>query len=167
VFEIRKNVGMVFQNPDNQIVASIVEEDVAFAPRNFGVSEDEIPKRVKNALEIVGLSGFEKRSPHMLSGGQKQRAAIAGVLSCNPDIIIFDEATSALDVQVESEITEMLTHIAKSKTIIAIAHRLSTLKACNKLIYMKDGQIVDVGSFEELSDRYDDFASLVKLSSIK
>lgn len=112
-----------------------------------------------NAKVVVGSNG--------LSQGQKQRLAIARALYRDPEILIFDEATSALDVQVESEITEMLTHIAKSKTIIAIAHRLSTLKACNKLIYMKDGQIVDVGSFEELSDRYDDFASLVKLSSIK
>ena len=84
----------------------------------------------------------------------------------DPEILLFDEATSALDVQVENEITEMLSHIGKSKTIIAIAHRLSTLKACNKLIYMKDGQIVDIGTFEELSAHYEDFAVLVKLSKI-
>ena len=112
-----------------------------------------------NAKVTVGTNG--------LSQGQKQRLAIARALYRDPEILIFDEATSALDVQVESEITEMLSEISKSKTIIAIAHRLSTLKACNKLIYMKDGQIVDVGSFEELSARYEDFASLVKLSSIK
>lgn len=112
-----------------------------------------------NAKVIVGSNG--------LSQGQKQRLAIARALYRDPEILIFDEATSALDVKVESEITEMLSQISKSKTIIAIAHRLSTLKACNKLIYMKDGQIVDVGSFDELSARYYDFASLVKLSSIK
>lgn len=112
-----------------------------------------------NAKIIVGSNG--------LSQGQKQRLAIARALYRDPEILIFDEATSALDVQVENEITEMLTQISKSKTIIAIAHRLSTLKACNKLIYMKDGQIVDVGSFDELSARYEEFASLVKLSSIK
>lgn len=102
-----------------------------------------------------------------LSQGQKQRLAIARALYRNPEIIILDEATSSLDVQVENEITEMLKNISSTKTIIAIAHRLSTLKACNKLIYMVKGQIVDIGSFEELSQRYPDFANLVKLSSIK
>lgn len=112
-----------------------------------------------NAKVIIGSNG--------LSQGQKQRLAIARALYRDPEILIFDEATSALDVKVESEITEMLSKISETKTIIAIAHRLSTLKACNKLIYMKDGQIIDVGSFDELSERYEDFASLVKLSSIK
>ena len=112
-----------------------------------------------NSNIIIGSNG--------LSQGQKQRLAIARALYRDPEIIILDEATSALDVQIENEITEMLTNISKSKTIIAIAHRLSTLKACNKLIYMKDGQIIDIGTFEELSSRYADFANLVKLSSIK
>lgn len=108
---------------------------------------------------IIGSNG--------LSQGQKQRLAIARALYRDPQILIFDEATSALDVQVENEITEMLKTISTSKTIIAIAHRLSTLKACNKLVYMKDGQIIDIGTFEELSGRYPDFDNLVKLSSIK
>lgn len=108
---------------------------------------------------IIGSNG--------LSQGQKQRLAIARALYRDPQILIFDEATSALDVQVENEITEMLKTISTSKTIIAIAHRLSTLKACNKLVYMKDGQIIDIGTFEELSFRYPDFDNLVKLSSIK
>ena len=107
---------------------------------------------------IVGSNG--------LSQGQKQRLAIARALYREPEILILDEATSALDVQVENQITEMLTALADKKTIIAIAHRLSTLKACNKLVYMKDGQIVDVGSFEELSSQYQDFENLVKLSNI-
>ena len=112
-----------------------------------------------NANIIIGSNG--------LSQGQKQRLAIARALYRDPEIIILDEATSSLDVQVENEITEMLKNISKSKTIIAIAHRLSTLKACNKLIYMKDGQVIDIGTFEELSARYADFAHLVELSSIK
>lgn len=112
-----------------------------------------------NSNIIVGSNG--------LSQGQKQRLAIARALYREPQIIILDEATSALDVQVEHEITEMLSEISKSKTIIAIAHRLSTLKACNKLVYMKDGKIIDIGSFEELSARYEEFDNLVKLSSIK
>lgn len=111
-----------------------------------------------NSNVIVGSNG--------LSQGQKQRLAIARALYRDPEILIFDEATSALDVQVENEITETITKISSSKTIIAIAHRLSTLKACNKLIYIADGKLVDVGTFEELSNRYEDFANLVKLSSI-
>ena len=118
----------------------------------------EYPNGINENI-IIGSNG--------LSQGQKQRLAIARALYRDPEIIILDEATSALDVQVENEITEMLTHISKSKTIIAIAHRLSTLKACNKLIYMKDGQLIDIGTFEELSSRYANFAHLVELSSIK
>lgn len=118
----------------------------------------EYPNGINENI-IIGSNG--------LSQGQKQRLAIARALYRDPEIIILDEATSALDVQVENEITEMLTYISKSKTIIAIAHRLSTLKACNKLIYMKDGQLIDIGTFEELSSRYADFAHLVELSSIK
>ena len=118
----------------------------------------EFPEGI-NAPAVSGANG--------LSQGQKQRLAIARALYRDPEIIILDEATSALDVQVEHEITEMLKDISKSKTIIAIAHRLSTLKACNKLIYIKNGQLIDIGSFNELSCKYPDFATLVQLSSIK
>lgn len=118
----------------------------------------EYPQGIDSNI-IIGSNG--------LSQGQKQRLAIARALYRDPEIIILDEATSALDVQVEHEITEMLKEISSSKTIIAIAHRLSTLKACNKLIYMKDGAIVDIGTFEELSEHYEEFEQLVKLSSIK
>ena len=118
----------------------------------------EYPNGINENI-IIGSNG--------LSQGQKQRLAIARALYRDPEMIILDEATSALDVQVENEITEMLTSISKSKTIIAIAHRLSTLKACNRLIYMKDGQVIDIGTFDELSSRYADFAHLVELSSIK
>ncbi len=154
VWEIRKNCSMVFQNPDNQFVSTLVEEDVAFgvenlgipsaafAPRNFGVSEDEIPKRVKNALEIVGLSGFEKRSPHMLSGGQKQRAAIAGVLSCNPDIIIFDEATSMLDPDGRREVLDVIKKLHNmGRTIIMISHYIEEALPADRVILMKNGKI--------------------------
>lgn len=111
-----------------------------------------------NSKVIVGSNG--------ISQGQKQRLAIARALYRNPDILIFDEATSSLDVQVENEITEMLCGLKQTKTIIAIAHRLSTLKACNKIVYMKDGKILDTGTFDELSARYADFENLVKLSSL-
>ncbi len=133
---------------------------------------------VIKALKAAKLYDFINEYPHGidsniiigsngLSQGQKQRLAIARALYRDPEILIFDEATSALDVKVENEITEMLKNISSSKTIIAIAHRLSTLKACNKLIYMKDGRIIDIGTFEQLSSKYPDFDNLVKLSSIK
>lgn len=118
---------------------------------------EEYPQGI-NSNAIIGSNG--------LSQGQKQRLAIARALYRDSEILIFDEATSALDVQVENEITEMLKTLSTSKTIIAIAHRLSTLKACNKLIYLKDGKIVDIGTFSELSARHEDFHNLVKLSSI-
>ena len=141
IWEIRKNCGMVFQNPDNQFVSSLVEEDVAFAPRNFGVSESEIPERIKNALEMVGLSGFEKRSPHMLSGGQKQRVAIAGVLSCNPDIIIFDEATAMLDPEGRWEVLKTIKNLHNmGHTIIMISHYVEEAVSADRVVLMKDGK---------------------------
>ena len=112
-----------------------------------------------NAKAIFGSSG--------LSQGQKQRLAIARALYKNPEVLIFDEATSSLDVETESEITKMLQKLKGEKTIIAIAHRLSTLKGCDRLIYLKDGKIVDTGSFEELAQRHEDFEKLVKLSNLK
>ena len=119
---------------------------------------EEYPQGIDSNI-IVGSNG--------LSQGQKQRLAIARALYRDPQIIKLDEATSALDVQIEHEITEMLKEISSTKTIIAIAHRLSTLKACNKLIYMKNGTIVDVGTFAGLSEKYEEFENLIKLSSIK
>lgn len=147
IWEIRKNCGMVFQNPDNQFVSSLVEEDVAFAPRNFGVSESEIPERVRNALELVGLSGFEKRSPHMLSGGQKQRVAIAGVLSCNPDIIIFDEATAMLDPEGRWEVLKTIKKLHNmGHTIIMISHYVEEAVSADRVLLMKDGKMIADGS---------------------
>lgn len=143
IWEIRKNCGMIFQNPDNQFVSSLVEEDVAFAPRNFGVPESEIPKRVKAALEMVGLSGFEKRSPQMLSGGQKQRVAIAGVLACNPDIIIFDEATSMLDPEGRWEVLKTIKMLHKmGHTIIMISHYVEEALSADRIVLMKNGKIM-------------------------
>ena len=166
LWDIRQTAGMVFQNPDNQIVATVVEEDVAFGPENLGIEPNEIRKRVEESLKSVGMYELRDRQPHLLSGGQKQRVAIAGIIAMKPKCIIFDEATSSLDVQVEHEITDMLNTLKKSTTIIAIAHRLSTLKSCNKLVYLKEGKIIDTGTFEELGARHPDFENLVKLSSI-
>lgn len=149
---IKENIAWGCEKVDEQGVIKALK-----AAQIYDVIE-EYPNGI-NANIIIGSNG--------LSQGQKQRLAIARALYRDPEIIILDEATSSLDVQVENEITEMLKNISKSKTIIAIAHRLSTLKACNKLIYMKDGQVIDIGTFEELSTRYADFAHLVELSSIK
>ena len=148
------------------------KENVAWASMN--INDEAVIKALKAAqlYEVIneypnGINSNIIIGSNGLSQGQKQRLAIARALYRDPQILIFDEATSALDVQVENEITEMLKNISSTKTIIAIAHRLSTLKACNKLIYMVKGQIVDIGTFEELSHCYPDFANLVKLSSIK
>ena len=149
---IKENIAWGCEKVDEQGVIKALK-----AAQIYDVIE-EYPNGI-NANIIIGSNG--------LSQGQKQRLAVARALYRDPEIIILDEATSSLDVQVENEITEMLKNISKSKTIIAIAHRLSTLKACNKLIYMKDGQVIDIGTFEELSARYADFAHLVELSSIK
>lgn len=168
--KFRRMLGYVPQQIN--ILDKSIKENVAWGCENI----DE--QKVINALKSAEIYDVIKDSPqgidsniivgsNGLSQGQKQRLAIARALYRNPEIIILDEATSALDVQIEHEITEMLKEISNNTTIIAIAHRLSTLKACNKLIYMKDGAIVDIGTFEELSNRYPDFENLVKLSSIK
>ena len=169
----RQTIAYVPQNIT--VTEGSFKENVAWGVPNCEINEEMVIQALKyaqlydivmtypegiNAAPIIGTEG--------LSQGQKQRLAIARALYRNPDIIIFDEATSALDVQIEHDITEMLNkHLAHDKTMIAIAHRLSTLKACNKLVYMKDGEIVDIGTFAELSARYKDFDNLVKLSSIK
>ena len=166
----RQLIGYVPQQIN--ILDKPIRENVAWGCKNINDTA------VEHALQAAQLYNVVKELPNGiydnifvgsngLSQGQKQRLAIARALYRNPEIIILDEATSALDVQVEHEITEMLKEIGTTKTIIAIAHRLSTLKACNKLIYMKDGAIVDVGTFEALSEKYEDFNNLVKLSSIK
>lgn len=167
--KFRRLIGYVPQQIN--IIDKSFKENVAWGCEN--VDDKGVIKALKAAqlYDIIEeQGGIESNSivgSNGLSQGQKQRLAIARALYRDPEILIFDEATSALDVQVENEITETLTKISSSKTIIAIAHRLSTLKACNKLVYIRDGQIVDVGTFAELSARYEDFANLVKLSKIE
>ena len=167
--DFRKLVGYIPQQIS--VLDKSIKENVA-----FGCNEID-DKRVIQALKAARLYDVIMENPdgidsqmiigsNGLSYGQKQRLAIARALYRDPEIIILDEATSSLDVQVEKEITEMLTKIGTTKTIIAIAHRLSTLKACNKLVYMKDGKIVDIGGFEELAQKYEEFDNLVKLSNI-
>ena len=156
LWNIRKNCGMVFQNPDNQIVATLVEEDVAFGPENLGIDPDEIRKRVDHALEVVGLSGFENKAPHMLSGGQKQRVAIAGILATLPDIIVFDEPTAMLDPKGRKEVLDTIKSLhASGKTIIYITHYLEEVVAADRIIVMKDGLVIDSGKPDDIFSKRD------------
>lgn len=144
IWEIRKRVGMVFQNPDNQIVASIVEDDVAFAPENLGLNRDEIIKRVDDALAIVAMSEYKTHSPNMLSGGQKQRVAIAGILAMNPKTIVMDEPTAMLDPIGRREVIETITRLNKefNITIIIITHNMDEAVKTDRVIVLDNGKIV-------------------------
>ncbi len=150
VWDIRKKVGMVFQDPDNQLVSSIIEDDVAFGPENLGVPSEEIRQRVDEALKAVEMYDYRKKGPHLLSGGQKQRIAIARIFLKNPPILILDEATSALDSVTESKIQSAFDELAKGRTTLIIAHRLSTIRKAGRIIVIDDGEIKESGSHEEL-----------------
>ncbi len=151
VWDIRKCAGMVFQNPDNQLVATIVEEDVAFGPENIGVPPKEIRQRVDEALEQVGMSAFKERAPHMLSGGQKQRVAIAGVLAMHPDIIVFDEPTAMLDPEGRTEVLETIRQLnGEGKTILLITHYMEEALQADTVIVMTGGRITKMGTPREV-----------------
>ncbi len=144
LYEIRQTVGMVFQNPDNQIVATIVEEDVAFAPENMGVAPLEIRKRVDDALEAVGMSKYKKRAPHMLSGGQKQRIAIAGILAMDPAYIVLDEPTAMLDPIGRREVMSTLKRLNREKnvTVVIITHNMDEAVLADRVVVMDKGRII-------------------------
>ena len=151
VWKIREKTGMVFQNPENQFVSSIVEEDLAFGPRNFGVSEEEIPERVREALVMVGMSGFEKRAPQFLSGGQKQRIAIAGVLACAPDILIFDEVTAMLDPQGKADVLGVIGSLHDAgRTILMVTHAVEEAVSADRVLLMDAGKIIGDGAPREI-----------------
>lgn len=151
IFEIRKNVGMVFQNPDNQMVASIVEEDVAFGPENLGVPQPEIVERVYSALEQVGMTEYAKRSPHKLSGGQKQRIAIAGALAIRPKVIVFDESTAMLDPQGRKEVLKVAAELKEQgMTVILITHFMEEVADCDKVVVMSGGRVIKQGAPMEI-----------------
>ena len=139
-----------FQNPDNQLVTTVVEEDVAFGPENLGVPSAEIRTRVDEALAAVGMERFAARAPHMLSGGQKQRIAIARALILDPEILILDDAVSAVDTDTEEQILRNLAALRADKTNIIIAHRISTLQHADQIIVLDEGRIVGKGTHEEL-----------------
>ncbi len=152
VFALRQKVGMVFQNPDNQLVATVVEEDVAFGPENLGVPSAEIRQRVDDALAMVGMTEYAKHEPHRLSGGQKQRVAIAGIIAMMPECMIFDESTAMLDPLGRREVldTMEMLHREKNITIITITHHMDEAARADRIIVLDDGRILRDGTPEEI-----------------
>lgn len=143
LFENRRNVGMVFQNPDNQLVATIVEEDVAFGPENLGIEPSEIRRRVDEALATVGMTEFARHSPHQLSGGQKQRIAIAGIIAMMPKCIIFDESTAMLDPSGRQEVMDTILRLNREQgiTVLHITHYMNEAAMCDRVIVLNDGKV--------------------------
>lgn len=162
IWTIRQRAGMVFQNPDNQIVATVVEDDVAFGPENLGIEKGEIRRRVEEALELVRMSEFSKKPPFNLSGGQKQRIAIAGILAMSPDCIVFDEPTAMLDPRGRKEVLETILRLNKEehKTIIHITHFMDEATQADRVIVMEEGKIVMEGKPREI------FSQVEKLKSL-
>ena len=155
LLEIRRRVGMVFQNPDNQIVANVVEEDVAFAPENLGVPSAEIRVRVDRALAAVGMEQLVQHAPHLLSGGQKQRIAIAGVLAMKPKCIVLDEATAMLDPIGRSEVLSTIERLHKQDgiTVVLITHHMNEAENADRVIVMNDGRLAMDGAPREVFSR--------------
>ena len=148
LLEIRRRTGMVFQNPDNQIVANVVEEDVAFGPENLGVPTAEIRRRVDDALAAVGMEQFARHAPHLLSGGQKQRIAIAGVLAMEPECIVLDEATAMLDPAGRREVIDTVRRLNRERgiTVVLITHHMAEAENADRVIVMNDGQVAMDGA---------------------
>ena len=157
-YEIRSQAGMVFQNPDNQLVSTVVEEDVAFGPENMGVEPAEIRRRVDEALRVVRMSNHAESAPHMLSGGQKQRIAIAGVLAMQPKVMIFDESTAMLDPMGREEVLSTVRRINRERgiTVIWITHFMEEAAQADRVIVMDDGCIVMDGTPREVFSRVDE-----------
>ena len=162
LLEIRRTIGMVFQNPDNQLVANVVEEDVAFAPENLGVPSEEIRKRVDNALKAVGMESFLLHAPHSLSGGQKQRIAIAGVIAMEPRCIVLDESTAMLDPSGRREVLETVKKLNREKniTIVLITHHMDEAAMADRLIVMDGGKMVMDGTPREILTRRDELRAI-------
>ena len=162
LLEIRRRVGMVFQNPDNQIVANVVEEDVAFAPENLGVPTDEIRKRVDDALRTVGMEQFARHAPHLLSGGQKQRIAIAGVLAMRPRCIVLDEATAMLDPIGRREVISTVERLNREEgiTVVLITHHMNEAEHADRVVVMNEGRVAMDGAPREV------FAQVERLKAI-
>ena len=157
LLEIRRRVGMVFQNPDNQIVANVVEEDVAFAPENLGIPTGEIRRRVDDALAAVGMSEFTRHAPHLLSGGQKQRVAIAGVIAMAPECVVLDEATAMLDPSGRREVLTAIRALNRERgiTVVLITHHMDEALGADRLIVMNDGHLAMDGTPAEVFTQVD------------
>ena len=162
LFDIRQKCGMVFQNPDNQLVATVVEDDVAFGPENLGVPSEEIRKRVDDALHIVRMSEFATKAPHLLSGGQKQRIAIAGIIAMKPECIILDESTAMLDPRGRKEVMQTIEKLNKEEniTIIHITHFMEEAVNADYIYVMEEGQLVMQGTPKDV------FSNVEKLQNL-
>ena len=162
LLEIRRRVGVVFQNPDNQIVANVVEEDVAFAPENLGVPTAEIRRRVDDALAAVGMTEFTRHAPHLLSGGQKQRVAIAGVIAMEPECIVLDEATAMLDPSGRREVLDTVHRLNRERgiTVVHITHHMSEAEDADRVIVMNDGVVAMDGAPREIFSRVEELQAL-------
>ena len=152
IIDVRRRVGMVFQNPDNQLVANVVEDDVAFAPENLGVEPQKIRKRVDASLRLVGMYEYRMHAPHLLSGGQKQRVAIAGVIAMEPDIIVLDEPTAMLDPQGRREVVDTVYSLCRAKgmTVVYITHHMDECIDADRLVIMSNGCIMADGRPEDI-----------------
>ena len=155
LLEIRRRVGMVFQNPDNQIVTTIVEEDVAFGPENLGVHPEEIRRRVNEALKAVGMEKYARSAPHMLSGGQKQRIAIAGMLAMEPEVLVLDEATAMLDPQGRREVLDIVGRLNRERgmTVVMITQYMEEALSADRVIVMAEGRLIAQGTPREVFSR--------------
>ena len=152
VFDVRRKIGMVFQNPDNQLVATVVEEDVAFGPENLALPREEIRKRVDESLKLVGMTEYARHAPHKLSGGQKQRVAIAGIIAMKPRVIIFDESTAMLDPQGRAEVVEIMEKLNREEniTVINITHYMEEAARADRVIVVNDGRVAMDGTAKEV-----------------
>lgn len=152
ILNLRKNVGMVFQNPDNQLVATVVEQDVAFGPENLGTPREEIRRRVDSALQTVGMTAYAKHEPHRLSGGQKQRVAIAGILAMMPQCIVFDESTAMLDPSGRREVLDTIRKLNREEgmTVLNITHYMNEAAEADRIIVINDGKLLLDGTPDEI-----------------
>ncbi len=162
VLAIRKKIGMVFQNPDNQLVATTVEEDVAFGPENLGVPQKELRRRVDEALAAVGMQGYERHAPHRLSGGQKQRVAVAGIIAMRPDCIVFDESTAMLDPRGRQEVIATMEALNREEgmTVLHITHYMEEAARAGRIIVINDGRVLLDGTPREVFSRVEELRAV-------
>lgn len=162
VYDVRRKIGMVFQNPDNQLVATLVDEDVAFGPENLGLARFEIKKRVREALDLVGMTEYAHHAPHKLSGGQKQRVAIAGIIAMKPEIIVFDESTAMLDPGGRAEVMDIMERLNREEniTIINITHYMEEAARAERIVVINDGTVFADGTPREVFSDVDGLHSI-------